>query len=199
MNQAVLNRSRNDKFLLVLEIPPALKKVYDTTLKDSYTADSLQFTVFGSPVPNISVPNISLPYGGQNLNISSTSRPTYPPLPLKFLIDNGYQNYWMLWKWLDLFNDSEYSYTDLTTKLADFKGNIELKNPMSDYTTTFSLIGLDEYNNKLISFNYKSAFITNLSEINFSYQDPSEISCTATFAYNQLDVKLLRDVNNSPC
>ena len=105
----------------------------------------------------------------------------------------------MLWKWLDLFNDSEYSYTDLTASLGTFRDDISLRNPMRDYTTTFSLIGLDEYNNKLISFNYKSAFITNLSEINFSYQDPSEISCTATFVYNQLDVKLLNNVSDSPC
>jgi hypothetical protein len=191
MNQAILNRSRNDKFLLVLEIPNALKDVYDTVLNDNYDADSLQFTVFGSPVPNISVPNITLPYGGQNLNISSTARPAYPPLSLKFLIDNGYQNYWMLWKWLDLFNDSENSSTELTSKRS--------VNPMSDFTTTFSLIALDEYNNKLISFNYKSAFITNLSDINFSYQDPSEITCNVTFAYNQLDVKLLKNVNEATC
>lgn len=199
MNQAVLNRSRNDKFLLVLEIPPALKAIQDNVLETRFNANSVEFTVFGSPVPNISVPNITLPFGGQNLNISSTARPAYPPLPLRFLIDNGYQNYWMLWKWLDLFNDSEYSYTDLTAKLDSFQNNIELKNPMRDFTTTFSLIGLDEYNNKLISFDYKGAFITNLSEINFSYQESSEISCTATFAYNQLEVKLLRDVSQSPC
>lgn len=199
MNQAILNRSRNDKFLLVLEIPPALKAIQDNVLETRFNANFVEFTVFGSPVPNISVPNITLPFGGQNLNISSTARPAYPPLPLRFLIDNGYQNYWMLWKWLDLFNDSEYSYTDLTAKLDGFQNNIELKNPMRDFTTTFSLIGLDEYNNKLISFDYKGAFITNLSEINFSYQESSEISCTATFAYNQLEVKLLRDVSQSPC
>lgn len=199
MQQTILNRSRNDKFLLVLEIPTALKKIYDSVLNKPFEADSLQFTVFGSPVPPINVPNITLPYGGQNLNISSTARPVYPPLPLKFLIDNGYQNYWMLWKWLDLFNDASNSSTELTKNLNLLDSELTLINPMADYTTTFSLIALDEYNNKVISFNYKQAFLTNLSEINYSYQDPSEISCTATFAYNQLDVKLLGDVSGNIC
>lgn len=199
MNQAILNRPRNDKFLLVLEIPKALKNVYDGVLEGGYKADNLQFTVFGSPVPNIAVPNITLPYGGQNLNISSTARPAYPPLVLKFLIDNGYQNYWMLWKWLNLFNNHENSSTELTSKSSIYKDNIQLDNPMSDFSTSFSLVALDEYNNKLISFIYKSAFITNLSEINYSYQEQSEISCNVTFAYNQLEVKLLKNVNEATC
>jgi hypothetical protein len=198
MQQTILNRSRNDKFLLVLEIPPALKNIYDSALNKPFEIDNLQFTVFGTPVPAINVPNITLPYGGQNLNISSISRPAYPPLALKFLIDNGYQNYWMLWKWLDLFNDATNSVTELTKSLK-VNDSIFLTNNMSDYTTTFSLVALDEYNNKIISFNYKQAFLTGLSEINYNYQEPSEISCTATFAYNQLDVKLLGDVSKNIC
>jgi hypothetical protein len=198
MNQVVLNTSRNDKFLFVLDLPKALKNVTDSVLNSSYNADSIQFKTYGSPVPQISVPSIKVPYAGQNYNTSSITRPAYDPLKVNFLLDNGYQNYWILWNWLNLFNDSKDSTTDLTTVVGKI-GDHYITNPMSDYTSNFTIYGLDEYNNKIISFTYKSAFITNLSEISFSHQDPKEIICSATFVFNQLYVDLLKDVNVSSC
>ena len=102
MQQPVLNRSRSDKFAFVLDLPKALKDQVNSVL-DITNADPVQFTTFGSPVPAVSVPDINLAYAGQSYHTSSNSRPAYPPLNIKFLVDNGYQNYWILWKWLNLF------------------------------------------------------------------------------------------------
>lgn len=198
MNQAVLNTSRNDKFLFVLDLPKALKNIADPVLETSYNADNIQFKTFGSPVPSIAVPSIKVSYGGQNYQASGISRPAYDPLKVNFLLDNGYQNYWILWNWLNLFNDSNTSSTDLTSVIGNFGGKY-ITNPMSDFTSNFTIYGLDEYNNKIISFYYESAFITNLSEISFSHQDPKEITCSASFAFNRLHVNLLKDVNTSSC
>jgi hypothetical protein len=199
MNQSILNRSRNDKFKFVMDLPTALKKRQDLVMQSSYNADQVQFTTFGSPVPSIKVNEIKVPFGGQVYNASSTSRPSYDSLSLKFLIDNGYQNYWILWKWLNLFNDSEDSITTLTEHVDSPIGDIRLTNPMSDFTTTFSLFGLDEFNNKIIEFKYTQAFITSLSPIEYSFQTANEIICTATFVFNQLNISLLKDINTSNC
>jgi hypothetical protein len=196
MNQAVLNRSRHDKFDFILDLPKALKKEQDIIMQNAYNADQIQFTTIGSPVPTISVPPIKVPYAGQNYHASSISRPAYDPLQVKFLLDNGYQNYWVLWKWLNLFNDSADSITSLTTPVDN---NNRLTNPMTDFTANFNLYGLDEFNKRIISFEYKNAFITQLSPINFSFQETNEINCTATFVFNQLHVNLLKDVNVSSC
>lgn len=200
MNQSILNRPRNDKFTLVMDIPKALKDKSDSILQKKFNADQIQFTVFGSPVPALEVPSIDVPYGSQTLKVSSYSRSPYPTLNLKFLIDSGYQNYWILWAWLNLFNDQENS-TSPITKYAgrQLDNTINLKNYIDDYITTFTLYGLDEYDNRIISFQYKDAFITKLGSIDFNHQSASIIIGNADFAYNQLNVELLDNINNSNC
>ena len=199
MNQAILNRSRSDKFSFILDLPKALKEQHDSVLQTIYSANQIQFTTFGSPVPDIKIPEIKVPFGGQVYNASSLSRPPYTPITLKFLIDNGYQNYWILWKWLNLFNDTEDSTTELTSPLSENRKKIYLKNQMSDFTSNFSLFGLDEFNNRVIEFKYTQAFITGLSPIDYSFQTSAEITCNATFAFNQLNISLLKDINISTC
>lgn len=181
---------------MILDLPNAMKAISDPVLGTNYSADPIQFTIYGSPVPAISIPDISLPFGGQVAKISSNSRPAYNPLTIKFLVDNGYKNYWILWNWLNLFNDSKTS----SSSIASFPNNNNiLQNPVSNYISTFNIYSLDEYNNKIINFSYTNAFPTGLSEINFSNQDPSEINCTVTFAFNQLNVTLLSNVDQVNC
>jgi len=202
MNQSILNRSRNDKFIMILDLPLAMKKKYDKTLKENFRVDTIQLSIFGSPVPSITVPEIALPFGGQVHKISSNSRPAYNPLSVKFLIDNGYKNYWILWNWINLFNDSKRSTSPIATAIAEttkFEIKPTIINPVNEYTSRFSIFSMDEFNNKIVSFTYTNAFPTSLSEINFSNQDPSEINCTVTFSFNQLSVDLVKNVNESTC
>jgi len=199
MNQSILNQPRLDKFNLLLDIPLALKRNVDTVLGEDKNPNTIQFTVYGSPVPAIKIANINLPFGGQTYNTTSNTRAAYPPLDLKFILDNGYKNYWMLWSWLNLFNDAETGYTGMIERAnpfsTDWKEPQLLTNPFSDYSTSFTLYALDEFNNHVISFKYTDVFITGLSELNFSHQDENIITSTATFVYNQLKVELLNNVN----
>ena len=202
MFQSILNKARNDKFILILDIPKALKNKFDFISHNNFKADTVQFSIYGSPVPSINVPAINVPFGGQVYKASSASRPEYNPLSIKFLVDNGYNNYWVLWNWLNLFNDSKKSYTELTKTIDIYTNQNEdpsLINPMKDFTTNLYIFGLDEYNNKIISFKYTGAFPTTLSELNFSNQDPSEINCNVSFVFNQLEVELIKNVNDSDC
>ena len=202
MNQAVLNRSRNDKFTMVLDLPKAMKNIYDPVLGEKMKINPLQFSIYGSPVPAISVPDINVPFGGQVYKLSSNSRPAYNPLTVKFLVDSGYKNYWILWNWLNLFNDAKTSTSDITNGLnIPVIGNkpLVIENPITNYTSQFSIFTLDEFNKKIVEFKYTNAFPTNLAEINFSNQDPSEINCSVTFAFNQLQVELIKDVDKISC
>lgn len=202
MFQSILNKARNDKFILVLDIPKLLKGKFDLISNTNYKADTIQFSIYGSPVPSVNVPAINVPFGGQVYKASSAARPEYAPLSIKFLVDNGYNNYWVLWNWLNLFNHSKESYTELT-KTIDFFTKQEkdptLIRPMKEFTSSIYIFGLDEYNNKIISFEYTNAFPTSLGELNFSNQDPSEITCSVSFVFNQLNVNLIKNVNNSDC
>lgn len=197
MIQSPLNRSRSDKFILVLDIPVALKNVTDLTLEETFKADTVQFSIFGSPVPPVTVPATDMPFGGQVYKTSTFSRPAYDPLNLRFLIDNGYKNYWLLWNWLNLLNDYKKSTTDAHTTNSIIGGRLE--NPMGDFTSSFMIYGLDEYNNKIISFKYTHAFPTQIGEISYSNQDPSEIISNVTFVFNRLEVDLEKNIDKIVC
>jgi len=60
INQSQFNKSRLDKFLLVLNLPPILKEISEQYLgsrkNTGIIENSLQFSVYGTVVPAIQVP-----------------------------------------------------------------------------------------------------------------------------------------------
>jgi hypothetical protein len=196
MFQTPLNKSRSDKFIMILDLPLALKRSLNPVTQEKFKVDALQFAIYGSPVPSISVPAIDVPFSGQVYKTSSFTRPAYDPLVVRFVIDNGYKNYWLIWNWLNLLNNFKKSTTNAHTIPS---GEVSIKNPMNEYTSSFTIYGLDEYNNKIISFKYSHVFPTQLSEISFSNQTPEEINSSATFVFNQLEVILEEDINKVVC
>jgi len=197
MQQAILNRARNDKFILILDIPKAVKDLYSDVLEDFQSVDKLQFTCYGSPVPTVAINPLEVPYGGQTMKVSTNARPSYPPLNLSFVVDNGWKNYWLLFSWLNLFNDQKTGIPSYNYKNKTESVNIPNQNqiPLRDVVTSFSTYGLDEFNNKIIEFSYNSVSPVSLGDINFSHQDPSEITCRASFSFFQLNASLLKNVD----
>jgi hypothetical protein len=200
MKQTIFNKARRDKFIVVFDIPKALKDKSTLVQKnlcgeDSmsvFNPDSIQFSIFGTPVPTIKIDPIDVSYAGQIHRQTSYSRPTYSPLTLGMSINNNYTNYWLLWAWLNLWNDTKTSIFDGSLNTSRYINPID--NPdtsVLDYVTTFKIYGLDEYNNKLICFTYTNIVLVELSEIEFSYRNSEEIGCTASFVFDQLHVDLL--------
>lgn len=187
--QSVLNRTGKDKFILVLNLPPILRK--RLTNDELLNINPLQISIFGTVVPPAQIPANEVRFGGQSYNVSSYSRPNYPPLPVNFIIDNKFRNYWVLWKWLQILNDPESSfYTGTDPKLETWKDRLD-SGIVTEYQTNFSVIGLNEYNQYTVEFIFKNAFITNLGGINYDYNDTELIKSSAEFQFSQLDVKLL--------
>jgi hypothetical protein len=184
--QSVLNRSGKDKFILILNLPLMLRRLGKTDPK--LNLDSLQISVYGSVVPNIQVPAVEVPYGGQTINVSSHARPNYAPLNVSYVIDNEFKNYWILWKWLALLNDPQLSkYTGAPLRELKKLTDIE-SGTLNEYQANLSLISLNEYNQPIIEFTYYNAFITNLGGITYNYRDPEIIESTAEFQFSQFDV-----------
>jgi len=191
MDQTIYNKARRDKFQMIFDIPVALKnKALNTPFvkcnadTQAYLADSIQFSIYGTPVPRVSVREVDIPYLGQTHRQTSYTRPSYTPLTIGMAVDNKFLNYWLLWSWLNLWNDSQDSQFD--------GSSINVSPSIADYVAAFTIYGLDEYNNRVISFSYKNVIITDLSEIEFSYKNTEEIGCTATFVFDQLNVELLQ-------
>jgi len=184
-NQSFLNKGRADKFTLVFSVPPALRKIDSKTDRQTYNVneDSFQFSVYGAVVPTLDVPALQIPYAGSNLYNSTHAREPFPPVTVDFTIDNGFNNYWVLYKWLNLMHDEKeglYDAADLVTD-EDFKS----------YQTDMTLFGLDEFNNKRIEFTYTKAFPVTLGEIQYNYRTAEEITSSMTFVYSQIHSKLI--------
>jgi hypothetical protein len=186
--QSVLNRSGKDKFILVLDLPFILKKQKNENRLIDMTP--LQISVFGTIVPNVQVPPVEVRFGGQSINITSYSRPNYPPLTVSFVIDNKFRNYWILWKWLSILNDPKSSIYSGTPQNDEVEIDRFERGNLKEYQTNLSIFSLNEYNQKIAEFKYYNAFITNLGGINYSYRDSELIETTAEFQFSQFDMFL---------
>lgn len=182
--QSPLNMGTKDKFVLVLNLPRIMRKMASTD--PTISVDPLQLTIFGTIVPDILVPPQEVPFMGQTYNVTSYSRPNYPPLNVNFVVDNRFKNYYILWKWLSILSDplqSMYAGTDPES----WKDRIE-NGTLTEYQSIFSLLSKDEYNKTVIEFRYSGAFITGLGAINYDYNDTTNIKSSVQFQFSQLDV-----------
>ncbi len=183
--QSYLNKQRKDKFVMVFSLPPALKIIMDRTERknNAVTPNTVQFSIYGSVVPDISIPEKEVPFGGQVMKVSSMARPSFPKNTVNFTIDNMFNNYWVIYKWLQIFND-ERGGTYQSPMLMD-------DGLSKNYNTIISVFGLDEYNNRVIEFKYHGAFPVLLGGITYSDRDPSELESTFDFVYSQFEANLL--------
>lgn len=184
-NQSYLNKSRADKFKLVFSLPPALRKINSKTDRQSFNVneDAFQFSVYGAVVPEMDVPALQIRYGGSNLYNSTHAREPYPPVTVNFTIDNGFNNYWVLYKWLNLMHDEREGLYDASSLVDD--------EDFANYQTDMTLYGLDEFNNQRIAFTYTKAFPVTLGSIEYNYRTADEITSSMTFVYSQIHSKLI--------
>jgi len=195
--QSILNKSRKDKFLLTLNLPDALKKInilnQSDRTNDGVYLDSLQYSVYGTVVPATAINPVDLPFSGQTLSVTSNKREKYQNITVNFTVDNNYNNWWVLWKWLDYINGATSStmdpdnLTQLPQTPTQYTGLANLQ----PYQTSVVVEGLDEYNNKKIRWTYSKAFITNLTGIAYSYRDADQLESSFTFSFSQLTSELL--------
>lgn len=192
--QSPFNKSRKDKFIMVFSLPAALYKIISKTerTENKIIPDTMQFSVYGNVVPNVSIPAINTRYAGQTQVHSSHSRDPYEPNRVNFTIDNRFNNYWVIYSWLNLLNDDKegiYDKDELTSPVSGPKRNVTGQLPNMEYRSDITIYGLDEYNKRIVEFTYTNAFPTNLGGITYNYRDGGEIESEFTYSYSQFLVK----------
>lgn len=188
--QAPFNKSRIDKFSLVLNLPPALKSINDKFTRNNRTInlESMQFSVFGVVVPEITVPAIETRFAGSNIYVSSHSRTSFPASSLNFTIDNQFSNYWVIYQWLNAMRDEKEGSTGEIINARNLaKDGAVLK----EYATMFTLYAKDEFNNNIVKFDYYNAFPTKLGSISWNYQDSKEITSSFEFVFSNITCTLV--------
>jgi hypothetical protein len=188
-HQSTLNTASKDKFVMVLNLPYILRQKAVTD--DKIDIRPLQLSIYGTVVPQTSVPAIDLGYSGQRANVSSHTRPNYGPIDINFIVDSRYYNYWIVWKWLDTLNTHRTSIYDGTSSLNKSTKDFVGTGTESEYQTTISVFALDEFNRQTVEFRYTNAFPISLSPIQYGYRDSENIEASCQFQFNQLEMKLL--------
>jgi hypothetical protein len=182
--QTVLNKTRKDKFLLTFSLPNALKKIQSTTRDSKYiNQDTMQFSIFGTIVPKVEKPSVEIRYAGNTLFNSAHSINPFPPVDVKFTIDNRYNNYWVIYQWLNLLQDEKTGIYD--------QRNLSDPDNFQDYQTEFIITALDEYDNKVATFTYTKAFPVALGQLDYDYRNGEEMECNFSFVFSQMRINLI--------
>lgn len=189
-DQALLNKSRLDKFIMVFDVPALLRPLERKFERNnqSIQLDTMQFSIYGTVVPQIQVPAVPVNYSGGTLHISSQVHPAYSPVTVNFTIDNQFNNYWVIYTWLNALRDAS---TGLYATAVDNAQEVSGYMLHKDYATDLTVFGLDEYNNEIIKWVYQRAFPIALGEISFNHRSAQEIETTFQFAFAQVECVLL--------
>lgn len=185
--QSQINVARQDKFILVMNIPEILKPILrkENRQCNGGNFERLEMSIWGFVVPEMQINKIETPYGGQTLKFSGLSRPPLPTVTINYTVDNRFDNYYIIYKWLDIQNDETYSQFDYKGMDRDSRGHL------CDYATTFTVYAIDEYNKPTARWDYTGAFPTLLGAINASYRDTKEMESTFAFDYSQIKMSLM--------
>lgn len=182
-----MNRARKDKFLLVFDLPPILKQLASKYTRNNKRVipDSMQFSIWGTAVPGVVVKGTPARFAGDTLYVSTHSKDPYPPVNIKFTVDSGYNNYWVVYQWLNLLQNEKTGVYN--------QGNLPIDGNFNDYQTDLTLYGLDENNEKVIQFKYTKAFPTSMDGLEYSDRDTGEmeLECGFTFLFSQMHINLI--------
>jgi hypothetical protein len=182
--QSAFNKQRKDKFIMVFQLPKILRTSQSVFIREKKKVipDSVQCSIYGAVIPSLNIPSTNVPYGGQVPKVSTFARPAFENMSVNFTIDNLFNNYWVIYKWLNSFNDG---------KTGLYNTNIPSGGSIADYETTITIYGRDEYNKNVIKFNFYHCFPVSLGGIGYSDRDTGEMESVFQYGYHQFEAELL--------
>lgn len=187
VRQSYLNKARTDKFRVTVPLPAGLRNIDTRIIRsiDFVDKDSINFSIYAINIPPVIVEPIDMKFGGQTPRVSSLARAPYDPVEVKFVIDNMYANYWLLYTWMNLLNDERTGYMTRRANTQNVTESIE------EYTTSIIVAGIDEYNNNVIEYNFIGCVPQEIGGISYNYQETNEIESSFKFRFNQMQVKIV--------
>lgn len=184
--QSPLNKTLQDKFLFVMNLPDCLKDIRTKYIKDisqiGIGKNAIAWSLTSVQIPRNSIKAQSMAYAGGHHYISSHTKTPYDTLKIQFKIDNKYANYFTIYEWMNLIYHEKQGYFNAEKLAGDKIGS-------QTYATTLSVIGTDEYDKPIIQWTFTHAFPTELPSIKLDYQNTGEITCSCEFVFSQMYVK----------
>ena len=104
--QSPLNKTIEDKFIFVMNLPECLKNAQSKYIKALSDAgigkNAISWTLTNVTIPRESIKAESIAYAGGHHYVSSHVKTPYDPLRIEFKIDNKYANYFTIYEWMNL-------------------------------------------------------------------------------------------------
>lgn len=184
--QSPLNKTLEDKFIFVMNLPDCLKNLKSKYVKQMQEVgigkNAISWSLTDVEIPRINIKAQSMPYSGGHHYISSHTKTPYDLLKINFKIDNKYANYFTIYEWMNLIYHEKEGYFNAEGLAGDKKGS-------QTYATQMAIVGTDEYNKPIIQWSFTHAFPTDISLIKLNYQNTGEIACSCSFAFSQMYIK----------
>lgn len=184
IHQSFLNKARVDKFRITVPMPPVLRNKDSKHIRspELINKDSINFSIYAINIPAVAVEPVDLKYAGQTPRISSLARSAFDPVNVKYVIDNQYSNYWLLYTWLNLLHDEGIGHMVKSNGASQ---------PLDQYVSNIKVSGIDEYNKNVIDYTFTSCVPTKIGGINYNYQETNEIESEFEFRFHQLQIKIV--------
>lgn len=184
--QSPLNKTHEDKFLFIMNLPDCLKNVQTSYIKDLQQAGigkkAISWSLTNAQIPRNSIKAESMSYAGGHHYVSSHTKTPYDPLTIEFKIDNKYANYFTMYEWMNLIYHEKEGYYDASNIAKGVYGS-------QSYATSLSIVGTDEYDKPVIQWSFTHAFPTEIPSIKLDYQNTGQITCQCQFVFSQMYVK----------
>lgn len=217
--QTVMNKASKDKFLVILDVPKILRERQSKNIRlnQLVNRDKWQFSTSKINIPEVTVESQDLGFYGQHVKVTGQSRPAYSPIQIGFTVDNGFDNYHLLWNWLDTMNKARRSWMDTDLEKEKSKvmmhiipqAGMDPRNPsidtprdldylhighrpvFFDYMTTITVYALREYDEPIFKWTMFYAFPKTLGGIEYDYASTDAITSSISFEIGQMDTELL--------
>lgn len=180
--QNPLNRTYEDKFLFIFNLPDALKniqhKYVQNIMSAGVTTKAITMTLTDFSIPEKTIKSQFIPYGGGHLAISTHTIDPYQPFKINFKADDKLANYFTIYEWINFIQNERKGYFDAE--------DITDKTTFKAYTTNMSVVALDPYNNPIAQIMFLGAFPTSISSIDLNYKNTNDVNCSATFVFSQM-------------
>lgn len=177
-----LNKTYEDKFYFLFKLPDALRNLrskYATRLHDAgITKDSIRFSLIDAEIPQMVIKSQNVKQAGGGIYLSTHTIDEYDPVTITFKIDEKYNNYFVIYEWMNYIRNENKGYFD--------SENLSKVANLTAYGTNMSIVTLDPYNHEVSQHIFTYAFPTSLSSIKLNYQNTGEIVCSATFVFTQM-------------
>jgi hypothetical protein len=90
----------------------------------------------------------------------------------------------VIYKWINLLNNNKEGFFDA-------EGLATVENPFETYSSTATVFGLDEYDEKKIQFDFIGLVPVKLGMIDYNYRTEAEIESSFEFSFSQMVAKLV--------